>query len=110
MNILLGNRIKTLRIAANFTQEQIAEEIGVSRQKYARIEGGTNNVTLEELIKIAKVLDVQVGDITKVLDQTPVIEHRAHSEEASTKRILEMVEFFYANKHLNEKLYRDKSE
>ena len=42
MNELLGKRIKTLRIAKHFTQEQLAEKIGVSRQKYARIENGTN--------------------------------------------------------------------
>ena len=47
MNELLGGRIKALRSAANFTQEQIADQIGISRQKYARIESGTNNITLE---------------------------------------------------------------
>lgn len=36
--------IKALRSAANFTQEQIADQIGISRQKYARIESGTNNI------------------------------------------------------------------
>ena len=40
MNEKLGSRIKALRIAKNFTQEQVADQIGVSRQKYARIESG----------------------------------------------------------------------
>ena len=65
MNEKLGNRIKELRSAKQFTQEQIAEQIGVSRQKYARIESGVNSVTLDILSKIAAVLDVTVGDITK---------------------------------------------
>ena len=43
MNEKLGNRIKELRSAKQFTQEQIAEQIGVSRQKYARIESGVNS-------------------------------------------------------------------
>ena len=42
MNEMLGSRIKALRIAKNFTQEQVAEKIGISRQKYARIESGVN--------------------------------------------------------------------
>ena len=65
MNELLGNRIKALRSARNFTQEQIADQIGVSRQKYARIESGANSITLDILSKIAEMLEVTVGDITK---------------------------------------------
>lgn len=104
MNELLGNRIKALRSAQNFTQEQIADQIGISRQKYARIESGTNNITLEVLSQIAHVLDVQVGDITRVLDEMPVVAYRAGSEEASTKKIFDMLDLFYANKHLYAKL------
>lgn len=106
MNELLGGRIKSLRTAANYTQEQIADQIGISRQKYARIENGTNNITLDILVKIANILAVQVGDITKVLDESPVVEHRAGggSGSASSKKIYDMLDLFYANKHLNEKL------
>lgn len=104
MNELLGGRIKALRSAANFTQEQIADQIGISRQKYARIESGTNNITLDILAKIASVLKVQVGDITRVLDETPVVEYRVGAEKASSKKIFDMLDLFYANKHLNEKL------
>ena len=108
MNELLGGRIKALRSAANFTQEQIADLIGISRQKYARIESGANNITLDVLAKIANVLKVQVGDITRVLDETPVVEYRVGVENASSKKIFDMLDLFYANKHLNEKLqYKD---
>ena len=44
MNELLGGRIKALRSARNYTQEQMADQIGISRQKYARIENGTNSI------------------------------------------------------------------
>lgn len=104
MNELLGGRIKALRSASNFTQEQIADQIGISRQKYARIESGTNNITLDVLAKIASVLKVQVGDITRVFDETPVVEYRVGAEKASSKKIFDMLDLFYANKHLNEKL------
>ena len=53
MNALLGSRIKALRIAKKFTQEQVAEHLGISRQKYARIENGMNSITLDILSKIA---------------------------------------------------------
>ena len=104
MNELLGGRIKALRSAANFTQEQIADQIGISRQKYARIESGTNNITLDVLAKIANVLEVQVGDITRVLDETPVVQYRAGEDNESSKKIFDMLDLFYANKHMCTKL------
>lgn len=107
MNELLGGRIKALRSAGNFTQEQMADQIGISRQKYARIESGTNNITLEVLTQIAKVLEVQVGDITRVLDESPVVEYRVGIEKASSEKILDMLDLFYANKHLYVKLQRN---
>ncbi len=107
MNGLLGGRIKSLRSAQNLTQEQIADQIGISRQRYARIESGTNNITLEVLSRIAKILGVQVTDITKVLDETPVVEYRVGIETASSEKIFEMIDLFYANKHLHDKLQRD---
>lgn len=106
MNEILGNRIKALRSAKNFTQEQVADKIGVSRQKYARIESGVNSITLDILSKVAEVLDVTVGDITRVLDETPAVAYRAGEESGSSKKIFEMLDLFYANKHMCEKLQR----
>lgn len=107
MNEILGSRIKMLRRAKNFTQEQIAEQIGISRQKYARIESGANNITLEILSRIADILGVAVGDITRVLDEVPVVAYRAGSENSSSEKIFDMLDLFYANKRLYKKLQHD---
>lgn len=107
MNKLLGDRIKILRTGKGFTQEQLAEKIGISRQKYARIECGNNNVTLEELLQIADILEVTVGDITKVLEEKPTVAYRAGTEKNSSKKIFDMLDLFYANKHLYAKLQHD---
>ena len=104
MNAMLGERIRVLRNAKKMTQEQVAQEIGVSRQKYARIENGTNSVTLEILVKVAGVFKVTVADITKVLDEEPVIEFRSGSSEESAMEMFEMLDLFYANKHLYNKI------
>ena len=104
MNELLGSRIKELRNANNFTQEQVADQIGVSRQKYARIESGVNSITLDILSKVAGVLGVKVGDITRVLDETPMVQYRVGEENETSKKIFDMLDLFYANKHMYEKL------
>lgn len=106
MNELLGSRIKALRSAKKFTQEQVADQIGVSRQKYARIESGANSITLDILSKVAEVLGVTVGDITRVLDETPAVAYRAGEEGASSKKIFDMLDLFYANKHMCARLQR----
>lgn len=109
MNEMLGSRIKALRSAKNFTQEQVADQIGVSRQRYARIESGVNSITLDILSKVAEVLGVTVGDITRVLDETPVVAYRAGEESGSSKKIFDMLDLFYANKHMCAKLqHRDR--
>lgn len=104
MNALLGGRIKALRTAKNYTQEQVAERLGISRQKYARVENGSNSITLEILKKIADILDVTVGDITRVLDEEPAVAYRAGTDGASSEKIFDMLNLFYANKHMYTKL------
>ncbi len=104
MNILLGIRIKALRNARDYTQEQVADRIGISRQKYARIENGTNNITLDLLTKIAGVFEVTVGDITKVLDEEPVVAYRSGTDVASSEKIFDMLDLFYANKEMYTRL------
>lgn len=104
MNTLLGSRIKALRTARNFTQEQVADQLGVSRQKYARIENGTNSITLDILAKIAGVLDVSVGDITGVLDKEPEVAFRSGAGDATSEEIFDMLDLFYANKHMYNRL------
>ena len=83
MNKQIGNRIAELRSAKSFSQEQVAERIGISRQKYARIENGINSVTLEILVKLADAFDVTVKDITKVLDQEVSVAYRSGEQKKS---------------------------
>ena len=104
MNALLGSRIKALRTARNYTQEQVADRPGISRQKYARIEKGLKSITLELLTKIAETLDVTVSDITRVLDEEPAIAYRSGTEGVSSEKIFDMLDLFYANKHLYTRL------
>lgn len=104
MNELLGARIRELRNSRNLTQEQLADTIGISRQKYARIENGVNSVTLDILSQIAAVLGITVGDITKILDEKPSVAYRTGTGDGSSEKIFEMLDLFYANKRLYKKL------
>lgn len=56
-----GSRLKSLRKSKNYTQEQLAEKIGVNIRQLARIEAGESFVTAETLYKICIILEAPPG-------------------------------------------------
>ena len=58
----LGKKIRAVREAAGLSQEDAAMEADLDRAYYGRIERGQVNVSALNLLKIAKVLKVDVGD------------------------------------------------
>lgn len=60
MIILLGAKIRTLRKAKGYTQEQLGALIDTTESYVGQIERGTKNVTVETIEKIATALDVNI--------------------------------------------------
>ena len=60
---LLGKKIKELRQKKNYTQEQLAELIGVGERNLSKIECGNNFVTAETLSNILSALDVEAKEL-----------------------------------------------
>ncbi len=60
---LLGKRIKELRKRKNFTQEKLAEIIGVEPASICNIENGYNYPSFQNLEKILCVLEVSFIDV-----------------------------------------------
>lgn len=59
----MKNMIKQLRKEAGYRQEDMAKELGVSRQTIIAIENNKYNPTLELAMKIAKLLNRHIEDI-----------------------------------------------
>ena len=59
--IRIGKRIKELRRARGFSQEKLAEALGISTNYVSGIECGRENPTLDLLIAIAAALKVDVA-------------------------------------------------
>jgi transcriptional regulator with XRE-family HTH domain len=53
-----SERLKELRLSNNYTQQQMAQYLGVKQQSYARYENGTGQPSLEILIRITEIFDV----------------------------------------------------
>ncbi len=62
---LIGERIKQYRLAANITQEKLAEQIDISTSFLSRIETGIAVAGLETYLRICNVLNISLNDITQ---------------------------------------------
>lgn len=106
MNEILGARIRSLRESKGFTQEQLAEKMNCSRQKYARLEKGLIDISYASLTMIAQVLGIEVEEITSSVNNTqeqPM--YRADNKEIQEDKfefLNQMLDTFYAHR----KLYR----
>ena len=65
--ITLGNTIKKLREKKGFSQEALAEEAGIHRTYMGRVERGKQNISILNLIKIAKALGIPSATLLQEL-------------------------------------------
>lgn len=58
MELEVGQKIKKLRELRNYTQEHIAKGVGISQQHYSSLELGQYEISIQQLYKIADLLEV----------------------------------------------------
>ena len=54
----IGDKIKQVRVARNLTQQDLADKMGLKRNTISQWESGSRNVSVEQLIEIARVVGV----------------------------------------------------
>lgn len=94
MNKKLGEKIRQLRVLTGLSQENLAEELGMSHGNFGKIERGEIGVNSDKLIQIARILKVSPAELFEDKKQS-VKENKpdygfATKEEVSL--IAEMVE------------------
>lgn len=55
--------LKQIREFRNYSQEYLAEKLGISQETYSRIENGTVSLTVNRLILIAEILQVDCSNL-----------------------------------------------
>ena len=63
VRISLAERLKTLRMERNLTQEFVAETLGVSRQAVSKWENGTSDPSTSNLFALAKLYSISVEEL-----------------------------------------------
>lgn len=62
----VGRRLAELRTAAGLTQQELAEQAGVSLRYIQKIEAGSENMTLRSLAQFAELLGVSLVDVLQM--------------------------------------------
>ena len=65
MEEIICKNIYKRRTDKNLTQEYMAEEMNVTQSYYSRIERGKKNITVKELLKISRVLNIMPEELFK---------------------------------------------
>ena len=63
ITVLLGQRIKELRIKTGDSQEKFALKINMDRTYYASVESGKRNISIVNIKKIADGLGVSLEEL-----------------------------------------------
>lgn len=58
-----GNKVREERLEKGLSQEELAEKAGVHRTYVGMIERAEKNITLKNIQKVAKALDLPISDL-----------------------------------------------
>lgn len=105
MNTILGRRIRSLRESKGLTQEQVAEKMKCTRQKYARIEKGLIDISYASITAIAEILGVTVEEITSAVNNVEQKQPMYRLDEELIREdkfefINKMIDTFYTHRKL----------
>lgn len=67
--VKIGKIIQGLRKANGYSQEDFAYQVGLARTYMGRVERGEQNISIQNLIKIAITLKVEVGELVPRIAQ-----------------------------------------
>lgn len=68
------DKIKSLREQRDWTQEEMAEKLGLTRNGYAKIERGESLPSLERLDEIAKIFDVNIVELLNLNEKNVIFQ------------------------------------
>ena len=103
-NRLLSQKLKELRKAHSYTQDDVAAVLGVVRQTYSHYETGVRTPSTESLYKLAGLYNISVDDLvqlTMYLDRDVYFD--APHPTVSSEELNDMLSYF--NEPGNQKKY-----
>ena len=102
------SNIRKIRMMKGFSQQNIADELGINQKHYSKIENGYVDISITRLFQIAKALNTSVTDLIG-LSEDKVFNNIINNQHS------EGYKFYYATeidqiKELYERLLKEKDE
>ena len=94
---IISKYLQFLRKSNNYTQDDLAEKLGISRQAVSKWETGMTIPDLEVLLKISKLYDITINDILEPKIQPQRITDFEQISTISEKELKEVLEQFDTN-------------
>lgn len=82
---LIGKRIQALRRSRGYSQEKLAEIVGINAKYLSSVERGVENPTLDLFIRLSKGLNVGIHEIFS-------IEHEGQSPKALRRKLKTLID------------------
>lgn len=88
MSIKQGEYLRKLRIEREFSQEQLAEAMGLNRQSISKWEQGVSTPDIDNFMKLAEFYSVPIESLIKAeeLSQKPEFAEEDSAEEKPEKK------------------------
>jgi transcriptional regulator with XRE-family HTH domain len=101
----IREKLRHLRTIKGYTQEYVAEKLGIDAVNYGRIERGESKLTLERLKNVLEIFGVSFSDFFKDIDNNQTLNGDKNEE------ILEFLKKIYLEvAEINQKLNNHKAE
>jgi transcriptional regulator with XRE-family HTH domain len=71
VDIAVGARVRTARVARGLSQAALAEQLGLTFQQVQKYERGANRISASKLVEIAQTLELAPAEFLQGLDTRP---------------------------------------
>ena len=86
--MILADKIISLRKKAGWSQEELAEQLGVSRQSVSKWEGAQSMPDMEKILQLSKLFGVTTDYLLKdEIEELPLNEQKPLTDEPSLRRV-----------------------
>ena len=95
MNIEIANRLAKLRKEKGYSQEELAEKLGLSRQAVSKWERAESSPDTDNLICLAKLYNVSLDELLRTEEDIESIKESVKEKEIKEKKDVKIYSYFY---------------
>jgi transcriptional regulator with XRE-family HTH domain len=81
----IGSKIRVLREQKGYSQESLAQELGLTQPSYARLEKQDERISITRLMQIAKVLKTSVAEL--IDESSKNVIHQTNNKKAEAYNV-----------------------